>query len=351
MIKTKNFSVFLQVLGCVAFLLLPELISPNAFRHGFWRSPDFRRDLFVYVLMIVFFYLNYFYLIPRLYFKGKHVLFFSLIFILFCIVIGLPSYVFPHVNPPHRSAMEESPLPPDRFVRHEPEAFLDILRMETRHHVFVFLSVFFISMVLRINNRLKKTEQEKLNAELSYLKAQINPHFLFNTLNSIYSLAIAGSDKTASAIVQLSGMIRYVISDTQNDYISLEKELNYIKAFIDLQEIRFGDTIKVDFEIIGDSFGKKIAPLLLVPFIENTFKHGIDPEEDSRITILILIKDQELEVAVRNTKFNKSVPKYAKSGMGIENTTKRLQLLYPGKHLLNIKETDDEFIVNLHIIF
>ena len=168
---------------------------------------------------------------------------------------------------------------------------------------------------MRINNRLKKTEQEKLHAELSYLKALINPHFLFNTLNSIYSLAIAGSEKTASVIVQLSGMIRYVISDTHNYYISLEKELNYIKAFIALQEIRFGDTRKVDFEIKGDLFGKRIAPLLLLPFIENTFKHEINPEEDSRITILIHIKDTELEVKVKSSKFNESVPKYAKSGL------------------------------------
>ena len=130
--------------------------------------------------------------------------------------------------------------------------------------------------MLKINSRLKLAEKEKVNAELSYLKAQINPHFLFNTLNSIYSLAIEKSDYTATAVVKLSSMMRYVITDASHKFVPLEKEINYISNYIELQKLRIDSSIKLMYTVTGDISDKKIAPLVLISFIENAFKYGVN---------------------------------------------------------------------------
>lgn len=203
------------------------------------------------------------------------------------------------------------------------------------------------SLMLRISGRWQQTEREKMNAELSYLKAQINPHFLFNTLNSIYSLAIQKSDETPTAIVKLSGMMRYVLSESANEFVSLEKEIIYIKNYIDLQKLRFEDAISLEFIIKGDSIGKKIAPLMLIPFIENAFKHGVNAEEESLIKINIHITEETLFLSVFNKKVTINISEENKSGLGIENTKNRLQLLYPEKHKLSIFDTENSFLVEL----
>ena len=159
----------------------------------------------------------------------------------------------------------------------------------------MFLTALFVFLSLRINKQLKQTEEDKLNTELSYLKAQINPHFLFNTLNSIYSLAITeNADQTSSAIVKLSGMMRYVISEANKDFVSLEKEVNYVKDYIEMQKLRLGNTVKIDPSVSGHYFIKKIAPLMLISFIENAFKHGVNAEAHSVILIELNIIDNDL---------------------------------------------------------
>ena len=216
-------------------------------------------------------------------------------------------------------------------------------------NVFPFLLMIFFSLMIRINDRLKQTEKEKTMATLSYLKAQINPHFLFNTLNSIYSLAIEKSDYTATAIVKLSGMMRYVISETNSDFVSLDKEITYITDYIDLQKVRLGNTINLSFSIKGSYAGKQIAPFILIPFVENAFKHGVNPEENSSIVISIEIKENEIILIVNNNKVNINKSKEIESGLGIRNTRNRLQLLYPANHSLIINDDNKEFKVYLQI--
>lgn len=217
------------------------------------------------------------------------------------------------------------------------------------HNLIFFLAVIFFSLMLKINNRLKQAEREKLKAELSYFKAQINPHFLFNTLNSIYSLAIQKADNTADAIVKLSGMMRYVLSDASFDFVPLEKEVNYITDYIDLQRIRFGDTVKIDYHTCEDATGKSIAPLILIPFIENAFKFGVNPEEDSVITVNMSLTDSEFHMHVFNYKVHRKEEEGSQSGLGISNASQRLNLIYPEKHKLNIMESDTMFKVDLYI--
>ena len=220
---------------------------------------------------------------------------------------------------------------------------------EIKIRLFLFLIVLVFSLMLKINVRLKQSEKEKLDAELAYLKAQINPHFLFNTLNSIYSLAIIQSDNVASSIVKLSNMMRYVLSESSSDYVSLEKEIEYIQNFIELQQIRFGSFIQFECTITGDHKNKTIAPLILIPFIENAYKHGVNAEDNSIINIKIDTTENQLFLFVKNNKVFVQRSAESESGVGVQNTKNRLQMIYPGKHKLQINNTEKEYSVSLTI--
>jgi LytS/YehU family sensor histidine kinase len=218
---------------------------------------------------------------------------------------------------------------------------------EIVNRLFVFLVVAFFSLVLRMNKQWAEAQQQKKASELSSLKAQINPHFLFNTLNSIYSLAITKSDETPAAIVKLSGMMRYVISEASAEYVELQKEITYISDYIHLQRLRLGDTVKISYETQGDPGRKKVVPLLIIPFVENAFKHGVNPEEDSEIRIVITTGAEEIAVFIRNNKLKEKVQ--GSTGLGNETTINRLKLSYPDRHRLQIVDNDDYFSVNLII--
>jgi LytS/YehU family sensor histidine kinase len=158
------------------------------------------------------------------------------------------------------------------------------------------------------------------------------------------------SDETPTAVVKLSGMMRYVLSEAATDFVSLEKEIIYIKNYIDLQKIRFGESILLDFTINGQANGKQIAPLILISFIENAFKHGVNAEEDSDIKIKIDIAENELFLYVFNKKVTVNISEENKSGLGVENTRNRLELLYPKRHKLSIYDTDEQYLVELSIV-
>jgi sensor histidine kinase YesM len=209
--------------------------------------------------------------------------------------------------------------------------------------------VLVIAILLCVSKRLKQAQQDKLDAELSYLKAQINPHFLFNTLNSIYSLAITRSELTAAAVLKLSEMMRYVTTEAHSELVLLEKEINYVSNYIELQRIRLGKTVRIDYQTTGTSGQKRIAPLVLIPFVENAFKYGVNPEEESVVTIRITITAQKLTMFVGNKIVKIDVLDEYKSGHGMDNVSQRLQIGYPGKHKLNVSREGDEYHVNLEL--
>ena len=276
-------SVFIHVACCLMFLALPYAFAPgNENTIDTLLNMFTLREFVANLLLIGFFYLNYFLLIPKLYFRHKYAQFFGTAFLCF-LVIGIVPNLLMMGSFQMDLTLHQAPPPPDfghgpgghgPGGNHPPHRFgaFDLF-----HNLFLFLVVLFISLTLKINSRLKQTEKEKVTAELSLLKAQINPHFLFNTLNSIYSLAIDNSDYTATAIVKLSGMMRYIISEAGHDYVSLDKELAYISDYIELQQVRFDNTFKLSYSVKGGAAGKKIAPLILLPFVENAFKHGVNP--------------------------------------------------------------------------
>ncbi|MDM8162095.1 histidine kinase [Labilibaculum sp. K2S] len=204
----------------------------------------------------------------------------------------------------------------------------------------------------KISFQLKDIEKEKLEAELKALKAQINPHFLFNTLNNIYSLTLDKSDKAPSLVLKLSDLMRYILYDCNDRYVLLEKELEFIKNYLDLQKIRLDDSIPVKMEVKGDAARSKIAPLLFEPLIENAFKHGAYGKNNGGfVNILFNFEDKNhIELSIENRSehgWNKENEK--NSGIGIKNVIRRLELLYPEKHRLEIKDEDSLFKISLQI--
>lgn len=334
--------IIIHIVGCILFLSIPIIFSPDLGSKAmlFTFSP-FQRNFMCYVLLLFFFYLDYFYLIPKFYFTKKRVLFFGIVLICYFFTAYFPSLLFPmdfaHMPPRPDMGMPRK-MPPRNFIR----------PMEG-DSIIQFLLVFTLSFLIKINNQLTNIHSEKLKAEVSYLKAQINPHFLFNTLNSLYSLTISKSDDAPDAVLKLSNMMRYVVTESTNDFVPLAKELNYIKDYIDLQKLRIADENYLHISISGDPSNKKIAPLMIIPFIENAFKYGINSEEDWRISIQIEITENEFLLVVENNIVPVNLPESYGSEQGIENTERRLDFIYPGSHELTITETTEIFKVNLKI--
>jgi two-component system LytT family sensor kinase len=193
-------------------------------------------------------------------------------------------------------------------------------------------------------------ENQKLQAELSFLKMQVNPHFLFNALNNIYSLAIIeDSKRTGGSILKLSELMRYMLYEKEDSEskVSLDKEIHYINSYIDLEKLRHLGNIYVSFSIEGEVDGKRIAPLLLFPLIENAFKHGILTEKNKPVNIDLNISDQAMKFSISN--FKNAYQKHEVGGIGLQNVKKRLELIYGVKHQLDISEDKDRFNVNLQL--
>lgn len=206
------------------------------------------------------------------------------------------------------------------------------------------------SLALRdIELKVNGIERQKMEAELRALKAQINPHFLFNTLNSLYSLSLDKSDRTPELILKLSDLMRYVIYESSVDYLPLERQLDFIKSYIYLEELRAGPSLEVDFRITGDSREIMIAPLLFIPFVENAFKH-VTRDFGRKPDILVSFDLTNPGRVVFLTRNNvESKPAIRREGIGLTNARKSLNILYPENHRLEISEADNLFQVNLII--
>lgn|GEM_PF-59817 len=205
---------------------------------------------------------------------------------------------------------------------------------------------------LLISEKQKKAlENERLNAELNFLKLQINPHFLFNTLNSIYSQAHLKSEQTEYSILKFSQIMRYVLYDSTTDKIPLTRDLEYIRNYIDLQKLRISKNITIQYEVKGVTNDLLIAPLLLITFIENAFKHGISYSSPSAIDIKIGVTGTDLTLTMGNTIIPRPMitGEVRGGGVGLVNARRRLDVLYPGRYLLDISDNNSIYVVNLKI--
>lgn len=350
----------IHLLGCLTFLALPYLFASNGLDKlsELPHNPHEQRNIVSYLLTIGFFYTNYYVLIPTLYFRRKYILYGVCALCCFLLIESILVAINRQngMPPPDRRTDQPPPFPHQGRQPFPPGAYFPGRSPEQRglpselsQTFFLTVAGFLMALALRTNSRWRKTEQEKTVAELSYLKAQINPHFLFNTLNSIYSLAIVESPATADALVKLSAFLRYVIQESQKNLVSLSNELAYIEQYIDLQKLRLGDTAVVDFRVLGTANEKQIVPLLLISFIENAFKYGVSPEEPSTIHIAITIRDNTLSCHVFNKKVRVFQPTAVASGIGLPNTKSRLAIQYPDRHQLVIQDQPDSFTVDLSL--
>jgi LytS/YehU family sensor histidine kinase len=229
------------------------------------------------------------------------------------------------------------------------------IRLTNFTMVVVVSSMFkFLEINERRNEELLQRENKKLEAELGMLKNQINPHFLFNTLNNIYSFTYLKDERAPLMITKLSEIMRYMLYECRENRVPLQKEVNLIKNYLDLEQMKNEEHLIVDFYAEGIQNHHRIAPLILITFIENCFKHG-DWEKNEKAWISIeleVMEQDELSITIANSKVNKAYtapkPEQA-SGLGLENAKQQLLLNYPEKHDLNIVQTDNSYTVQLKI--
>jgi len=197
-------------------------------------------------------------------------------------------------------------------------------------------------------------DKQRKDDELRHLKAQLNPHFLFNTLNNLYGLSVAESKMLPELMLRLSDLLRYSLYDTNQQYVSLQKEVEYIANYIELEKIRWNDSAAIRFEIQGDVAGQHIAPLLLIVFIENAFKHlSVAKGRQGYVRVLLAVKEEKLHLQVKNS-VDPSLPppvqtRSRKGGLGLNNARKRLNLIYPDQHTLSINRLPESFEVECQI--
>jgi len=289
-------------------------------------------------LLAAFFYSNTLIFIPKL--LGRKKIFLYLIFILISIIIisfsaGYLQVIF---NPGYEKN-------PGLFSR----AF--------NTGIITAALTWFISSGIKVTSEwfknqqlMKSIENEKLNAELNFLKSQVNPHFLFNALNNIYSLENKKSPDTGSAILKLSELVRYMLYETSHEFVSLEREIDYLINYIELQKLGISKELKVNFTAEGDLQNKKIEPMLLIPLVENVFKHGISYKNPSPLFISLKVSGNNLELTTKNILVHKKQSAGLNEGIGLVNLRKRLSLLYPGKNEFKTLQENEKYIAHLSII-
>ena len=346
----KKPEIIFHIAGWILFLLFPVLFFN-------FEPTDFStlRRISSSLILPVYFYLNMYLFVPLFLNKKKYLIFiismlagYSLIYFS-NILLDKPEFEFkPFLE---RMPPLESPL---GFGKRNPTMGPPV----AFRTLFPFLFVFTTSTFIRLFQLWQKdqkqqemAEQERVKSELSYLKLQISPHFLYNSLNSIYSLAVSGSDKTAELVLKLSELTRYMTYTSENKYISVEEELEHLENFIELQRIRLFDDVIINFSRSIDGKDDKIEPMLLIPFIENAFKHGISYSNKAKIDIQLEVKNRKLYFIINNQLFKSAGNSIIKSnsGIGLPNVKRRLELLYPQGHQLEIIEEEDEFRVKLYI--
>ncbi len=390
-------SVIIHIVAWLIFFMLPFILMPGGpadakkitailGSYSYWAT---------YSLYIFLFYFNAYFLIPKLYLNKKYIIYTAVVL---AILAGI--YFFKHwIDSPMMSLPGEPPgrMPfggrPSRLPLHDSlRHFHDSLRHffhDSLHHfrdslfpgarpqgagpfaggrasfprrqpvdlytIFLISTIWALSTAIRITQQWRETEKraikaeaDKANAELSFLKAQINPHFLFNTLNNIYSLAVKQNEATAASIMKLSNIMRYVTDDVNQDFVSLQSEVECITDYIDLQRLRLNKKVFVDFSVTGNTEGKKIPPLVLMTFIENVFKYGISSHEESTITIKLFAEEKSITFFCQNKLFS-TQRRVERTGIGITNTRQRLEHVYPNRHLLNITSENGFYTVQLTI--
>lgn len=335
----KRNNIILHILAWAVCFSIPILIYNNPY--GEYVASTNEKfgvpEIINYSLFIVFFYLNAFLFIPE-YFSKKRITEYVIFVVLVILAIGTINTLISQEYRPH--------IPPRPFIR----VFL--------YRLFIGLANLAISTSYRMildnlkrEREIKEKEKENLIAELSFLRSQISPHFVFNVLNSVVSLARKKSDQLEPVLMELSNLMRYMLYESDSEKVSVKKMVMYLNSYINLQKMRFNDDVKIDYKVIDNSSKDNyIEPMLFIPLVENAFKHGIGIIEEPEINVLLTVNEKSIVLHVQN-KFNKNttIEKEKKSGIGLNNLKRRLNLLYPETHELIITEKENNFYTNLNL--
>ena len=350
-LKKPHYTIIHILLWIIFFAITSTQFS---FRFGF-----IPKDFYIRTLVLIgVFYLNYAFLVPKL-LLNKRIGLYIIVSSIIIIIILLFIFIFEPLIPRPRTHPFLGRIPNLKRMSNAVDLGFEKNRIGTGFiRSFRSFSLLLLFIALSTSIRLvfgwyktekqrTQVESQKISSELLFLKAQLNPHFLFNTLNSIYSLANKKSDNTTIAIVTLSELMRYMIYEASVNLVPLKKEIDHIQNYIALQLLRLKDSSGVRINVHGN-LNYKIEPLLLISFIENAFKYGTDFKGKTNIRIKISIENEALNLYVYNT----SSPQKSKnenSGVGLENIKNRLNLLYPNSHTLNITNDKKSYEVDLVI--
>jgi len=286
-----------------------------------------------------FFYFNYLYLVPK-FLKNRNI-FQYLIALILALIIFTPVYYF----------LEQNFYPLLGWKSYNVDLNFSFALMITlsANFLHIFLGILLSYLMDWRSMRMKKeiAEKDQLKTELAFLKSQVNPHFLFNTINDIYALTRQQSEQAPDALLKLSELLRYMLRESDDPLVPLGKEIEYLENVIELQKIGQKGRSYIDFKVIGNIEQQKIAPLILINFIENAFKHGIFNNPATPITILIKLDTTTVHFRIQN-RVN-TFKKDKTGGIGLVNVKRRLALIYPDKHKLLITQDPANFTVDLKI--
>ncbi len=293
-------------------------------------------------MRLIVVYFNYFVLLPRFLLQGKTAKYFTYT-LLTLIVAGfiqrLANYKI--LSMFYSDLYDFGVWLPYKFLQ---------TSMIIASPLILIIGISVIWKVAELQKRAKTLENEKLQSELKYLKSQINPHFLFNTLNNIYGLSLENSKKTPELILKLSDFLSFSLYESTQKFILLEKEINLLNDFIDLEKSRFDDRVAVEVSIPENINQISIPPLILVPFVENAFKHSLKNETRiAHIFVKLEVVDGQLIYEVKNSKPDQTIEDSSPRGIGLENIKKRLNILYDDQYKLQIEDEDESYSIVLKI--
>ena len=293
------------------------------------------------LLILAVFYLHAYLLFPLLQQANGLTLYTAGILLCFLAYLSLSVYMH----------MSET-IPPDRIAPMipKPPAFNPFFAIPP--FAISILSSYCYRILLNISSReraLSKRENAQLKTELNFLRSQISPHFMFNVLNSMVSLARKNSDLLEPSLINMSNLMRYMLYERNGNHIALNTEVEYLKNYVDLQLLRYGDTVKLNMYISGQLELYRIEPMLLIPFVENAFKHGLSMVDDPLIDIFITMTNDTLQFVVLNNISPVADMEESETGIGLQNIRRRMELLYPGKHTLLVSAREQVYKAEIMI--
>lgn len=315
-------------------------------RNEFAITPDFfLRTCIVIASFAVVFYCNYLYLIKR-FLSVRQITRFILLNIVLVAGVTLLVHLIMQLLPP------PEPLPADRVKEHETVQLIGFLI----RNLFMYAIVVMLSIAIRMTANWfqmeamrKDLEKSRAEAELQNLKSQLNPHFLFNTLNNIYSLIAISPEQAQETVHELSRLLRYVLYESSQPYVTVGKEIDFVKNYIELMRIRLAKNVELKTEIHIENQEAQVAPLLFITLIENAFKHGVSNNKPSFIHIDIRQENGKLDCLIENSFFPKDRKDKSGSGIGLPNLEKRLALIYPGNYTFLSGKAGDNYRSSLSI--